>query len=105
MSKRIAEVTEDNFDEFISKGNAIIDFYADWCGPCKIMKPHFDKAADKMTGVNFGKVDVDKNMDLAGRYRVMSIPTTIFFKDKEQVDRASGVLTTEDIERKANEAF
>ena len=105
MSKKVKEIGEDDFNEFISKGNVIVDFYADWCGPCKIMKPHFEKAAEKLKDIKFGKVDVDKNMDLAGRFHVMSIPTTIFFRDKEQVDRNTGAMSEEDIEKKASQAF
>jgi len=98
-------LTEDNFDDFISSGNAIIDFYADWCGPCKIMAPHFEKASKEMKEVKFGKVDVDAESNLAGRFQVMSIPTTIFFKDKEQVERHTGALSLDMIKGTAEEFF
>ncbi|OIO81330.1 thioredoxin [Candidatus Pacearchaeota archaeon CG1_02_32_132] len=94
-----------SFNEFIKKGNAIVDFYADWCGPCKIMAPHFEKASEQIKGVKFGKVDVDGNQDLAQRFQVMSIPTTIFFKDGEQVDRHSGALSEDDIKKTIGKAF
>jgi thioredoxin 1 len=95
----------DSFDEFIGSGNAVVDFYADWCGPCKIMAPEFEKAAEKLKSVKFGKVNVDGNQDLAGRFGVMSIPTTIFFKEKEQVDRHTGALRFEDIKEKVEKDF
>ena len=92
-TKNIKILDEESFDEFISKGNAVIDFYADWCGPCKVMAPEFESAASELASkVKFGKVDVDKNQGLAQRFQVMSIPTTILFKNKEQVERKSGAL-------------
>ncbi len=89
----IENLDSGNFDKFIKEGNCIVDFYADWCGPCKIMAPHFKKASEEIKGVKFGKVDVDGNQELAARFDIMSIPTTILFKDKEQVDRHTGALS------------
>jgi thioredoxin len=102
---KITEIDSESFDAFIEKGNVVIDFWADWCGPCKMMAPQFEKAAEKIKGVKFGSVDVDKNQELAQRFQVMSIPTTIFFKDKEQVDRQSGAMSEEDIERAVKDSF
>ena len=90
----------ENFDDFIKEGNVVIDFYADWCGPCKMLKPIFEEASEKIKNVNFGKVNVDESSDLAQRFMVMSIPTILFFKDGKQIDRHSGVLHIEDIEKK-----
>lgn len=101
----VKNLDSESFDDFISKGNALVDFYADWCGPCKIMKPHFEKVAKETKNVKFGKVDVDANQDLAQRFQVMSIPTTIFFKDGEQVERHSGALREDDLKEAIDEAF
>lgn len=101
----IKELDSDSFGDYIAHGNVVVDFYADWCGPCKIMAPHFHKAADAVKGVKFAKLDVDGNQDVASEYEVMSIPTTIFFKDGEMVDRHTGALSLEDIKRKVNDAF
>lgn len=101
----IKNLDSKSFDSFIKKGNSIVDFYADWCGPCKIMKPHFEKASEKMKGVKFGKVDVDAEGELAQRFQVMSIPTTIFFEDGEQVDRYTGALDFDEIKRMIEKAF
>ena len=87
------KLDESNFDNFISKGNAIIDFYADWCGPCKVIAPAFEKPSKGIKAVSFGKVDIDKTPDLAQRFSVMSIPTTIFFKHQEPIDTLAGSLT------------
>ncbi len=90
-------LNDDNFDEFISEGKAVVDFYADWCGPCKIMAPHFESASRKIKGVKFAKVDVDSNSELAGRFQIRSIPTTIFFKNGELVSKQSGAMSEKDI--------
>lgn len=101
----IAELTSTTFDTFIAQGPTIIDFHAEWCAPCKMMDPQFKKAAEKLPNVKFGKVDVDQEYELAGRFRVMSIPTTLFFKNGELVDRYTGALTSDALERKAAESF
>ncbi len=98
-------LTEDDFDDFISSGNVIIDFYADWCGPCKIMAPHFQKASEEIKNVKFGKIDVDAESDIAQRFQIMSIPTSIFFKDGEQVDRHTGALSFDMIKEKVETDF
>ena len=102
---KIEHLDEKSFDDFISKGNCIVDFYADWCGPCKMMAPEFDKAAKEMKDVKFGKVNVDGNQSIAQRFQVMGIPTVILFKDKEQVDRFSGVETASAMQDRAKKAF
>jgi len=101
----IKELSEKEFDLFIKKGNVIVDFAADWCMPCKIMEPQIKKAAEKLKEIKFGKVDVDDENDLAMRFEVRSIPTTIFFKDGEVVDQHTGAMTADMIERTAKEAF
>ena len=105
MAGHIKVLDTKNFDEFISKGNCIVDFWAEWCGPCKIMAPEFEKASIENKNVKFGKVNVDGNQELAMRFGIMSIPTTIWFKNKEQVDRASGALRAEDIKKKSEKNF
>jgi thioredoxin 1 len=94
----VIELNERNFDEKIKKGKWIIDFWAPWCGPCKIMGPHFDEASNEYKGkVNFGKVNIDENYNLADNYQVMSIPTTIFFNEGEVVHVTVGALGKKDI--------
>lgn len=71
----------------------LVDFYADWCGPCKTMAPYLEEVAAQMKGkVKVIKVDVDKNQSAAGKYRVQSIPTLILFKDGEIKWRQAGVV-------------
>ena len=97
MSGVITVLDTKTFDKFISKDTVIVDFYADWCGPCKIMAPYFEKAASASKNVKFAKVNVDKDHEIAQRYGIMSIPTTIVFKKGEQVDMHTGVLNAEGI--------
>jgi len=70
----------------------LVDFYATWCGPCKVQSPILEDVKSKVgDNANVIKIDVDKNKDLAVQYRVQSVPTLILFKDGEQVWRAAGV--------------
>ena len=70
-----------------------VDFYADWCGPCKMMSPVIDKLAEEFDGrIKVGKVNVDENGELAQRYGIMSIPNMVFFKGGEVADRVVGAV-------------
>jgi thioredoxin 1 len=97
----IEVLTSKNFNSTISKGSVIVDFYADWCGPCKIMAPAFEKAASKVTSVKFAKLNVDGAQEIAMEYGVMSIPSTISFKNGQAVDMRVGALSENDIVKMA----
>lgn len=101
----VKSLTAKNFDEFIKSGVSVIDFHADWCNPCRILSPSVEKASEEMKGVKFGKVDVDKESKLAQRFYVMSIPTLIFFKNKEQVERMVGAVSKEELVNKIRSVF
>lgn len=88
-----AHLTADNFKSTIGKKGALVfvDFYADWCGPCKMAAPVVDKLAGEYESkMVIAKLDVDESSQIAAEYGVMSIPTTIIFKDGEEVDRTIG---------------
>jgi thioredoxin 2 len=90
-----ANLSSQNFERFISKNDlpVVIDFWAAWCGPCKMMAPVFSQAASKMaTQIRFAKVDTEQAHDIAGRYNIRSIPTMIMFKNGQEIDRVSGAL-------------
>ncbi len=94
----IVYADNNNFDEAIKSGVTIVDFYADWCGPCQMIAPELDKLVEMTTeGQNIVKVNVDEAPEIAGKFGVMSIPTIIKFKDGQQVDKRVGVATAEDL--------
>lgn len=97
----IKHLTLKSFDEFTKTGTTVVDFSAEWCGPCKILNPIFEDVAGKVKNVKFGKVDVDAENELAQRFYVMSVPTLVYFKDGKQVDMTVGVLSKEELTKKA----
>ena len=94
----VLKLTVDNFEEEIKRyeGTAIVDFYADWCGPCKMMAPTIDKIAEELhEQVKIGKVNVDENLALAEQYEIMSIPTIMIFKGGTVTKVFNGVTDKE----------
>ena len=90
----VIDINDGNFQSEVldAKGTVIVDFYADWCGPCKMMAPIFDEAAEEAgEKAKFGKLNVDANQQTAQAYGVMSIPTLIIFKDGEKVEQLMGI--------------
>lgn len=89
----VKHLENENFDDLIANGIILVDFYADWCGPCKMLAPILDMV-DFMPVL---KVNVDEHPELATRYGVMSIPTMIFFKDGAEVKKEIGLRNLNDI--------
>ena len=79
------------------EGTVIVDFFATWCGPCKIMSGIIDEIAEEVENVKVGKIDVDESSDIASDYGIMSIPTIIIFKNGEIVKTFVGVTDKEEI--------
>ena len=85
---------KDSFDKALEEGKLMmVDFWADWCGPCRMLAPVMEALDQQYAGrVTVGKVNVDEEGELAIRYGVMNIPTVIFFKDGKEIDRRVGVM-------------
>ena len=84
------KLNQNNFNNAIASGTALVDFYADWCGPCRMVSPIVDDIADERPDITVGKVNVDEENSLATKYGVMSIPTLIVFKDGKEKTRIVG---------------
>ncbi len=91
---KIFNRNNDDFDALIKEGLTLVDFYAEWCGPCKMMGPVLESLDD----VNIIKVNVDDNEELSTEYRIMSIPTLMFFKDGEKKEEIVGFHSKEQLE-------
>ena len=86
----VQKLNQNNFNNAIANGTALVDFYADWCGPCRMVSPIVDEIADERNDITVGKVNVDDENALAMKYGVMSIPTLIVFKDGQEKTRIVG---------------
>lgn len=91
---KIIELSSDNFqDEIQNQGTILVDFWAEWCGPCRMVAPVLEELAEEMDGkVRIGKLNVDENQELSMQYQVQSIPTFVLFKDGEVADRMMGAM-------------
>lgn len=90
------ELNEENYDELINDGLVLVDFFATWCGPCRMLSPILDQVLNE-TEFKLVKVDVDKHSMIAKKYGVMSIPTMILFKNGEIVEKRVGITSKEEI--------
>jgi thioredoxin 1 len=97
MEETVLHLTKDNFSEKTSSGIALVDFWAGWCMPCKMLAPVIEDLANEYVprGVTVAKVDIDAELELAGEYAVMSIPTVLIMKDGEEISRYVGVQPKE----------
>ena len=96
------ELTSASFDQHVAKSDlpVVVDFWAPWCGPCRMMAPAFEEAAQRMEpGARFAKLNTDEAQDIAGRYGIRSIPTLIVFKGGREVARQPGAMGAEALVR------
>lgn len=93
-------VTDSSFEEFVKKyPNVVVDCWASWCGPCRMLSPTIEALSKDLKGkVVFGKLNTDENLGTAGKFRIMSIPTILFFKNGKLVDKTVGALPRQMIE-------
>jgi thioredoxin 1 len=93
----VVHLDKSNFETEVikSKGIVLVDFFAQWCGPCKMTGPIIEQLADEIKNVKFVKVDVDQNQELSSQYQVFSIPTFLIFKDGQVVNQFVGAIGKE----------
>ena len=106
-SQNVLEITDDNFDSEVAESGdlTMVDFWATWCGPCRIIAPVVEELADEYAdkGLRVGKLDVDANPKTAMKFGVRSIPTILFFRDGEVVDRLVGAMPKPQFEQKIDQ--
>jgi thioredoxin 1 len=88
------KLNSDNFEDFKNSGLALVDIYASWCGPCKVISPIIDELSDEYRGkVTFGKLDADENTEIVQQLGVRNIPTLLLYKDGELIEKSTGAIT------------
>ena len=103
MGNATVTITQTNFESEVLKAKTpvLVDFWAEWCAPCRALTPTLDELAQKYQGkFTVGKVNVDENPDLAARFGILNIPTMIFFKGGQEVDRAMGLQPKSQLDAK-----
>ena len=99
-------LNKDNFEQSISNGVALVDFWAEWCGPCKMQLPIIEEFSGEMEGkATVGKVNVDEELELAQFFGIQSIPTLILFKDGKPVKKLVGLHSKESLYEEVNQVL
>ncbi len=100
----LENLTPDNFEEKIKNGITVVDFYADWCGPCKKLTPVLEKLSKENNDINFYKVNVDECNDIASKFGVRSIPYLVFFNSGEKASSLVGLKDAQTILNEVNKS-
>lgn len=97
----VIHITKDNFSDLVlnAKGKVLLDFWASWCGPCRMVAPIVEAIAEENEQITVGKINVDEEMELAARFGIVSIPTLVVMEDGEAVATAIGYRPKGDIEK------
>ena len=93
-------INSNEFNNTVESGVVVVDFFATWCGPCKMLAPVIDELSGELENVNFVKVDIDQSMDLAQKFKIVSVPTLKVFKNGEEVDTLMGFMPKEVLKSK-----
>lgn len=95
----VITITQENFETEVLKSDkpVLVDFWAEWCGPCRMLSPVVDQIAEENPAIKVGKVNVDEEPELAQKFAVMSIPTLISFREGKAVNKSVGVISKEEI--------
>lgn len=99
-------LNDDDFDAGVAQGVVLVDFYADWCGPCRMLTPVIEELAQEMAGkMTVAKVDTDQSVNVAAKFEVTSIPTLILFKDGQVAKRVVGLKDLDSLRSMVNEVL
>ena len=95
----VITITKENFQSEVVQSDkpVLLDFWATWCGPCRMVSPIVDQIADERSDIKVGKINVDEQMELAQQFRIVSIPTLVVMKDGQIANKAVGAMPKEDI--------
>ncbi len=102
----LTHLTKNDFDQAVNAGDdlVVVDFFATWCGPCKMLSPVVERMAEQHPEVHFYKVDIDEEPDLAERFRIMSVPTLLYMKRGQEINKTIGLMTASELEQAVNSA-
>ena len=93
----VTKISESEFNEKIKEGKVLVDFYAEWCGPCKMLSPIIEDISDNNSNYVFYKVNVDEAPEISRKYGIMSIPTLIKFENGEEKEKSIGMRSKDDL--------
>ncbi len=93
----VKNITEQDFNKEIKEGKVLVDCYAEWCGPCKMLSPIVDELSEELTDVKFFKLNVDDNQELAQEYQIMSIPTLLIYEEGKLVNTSVGLKSKDEL--------
>lgn len=97
----VIEINKDNFEKEVlnSEKKVLVDFYAEWCGPCKMLKPIIEEISEENKNIDVASINVDNEEELAEKYNVSSIPCLVIFENGKEINRNIGFITKEEIEK------
>ncbi len=98
-------LTSNDFSDVTGKGNTVVDFWAPWCGPCKVFAPRFESVAQRQTGITFAKLNTEDEPEVAQKQGIRAIPTLIFYRDGKAIERFSGAMDEAQFEKKVKDVF
>lgn len=105
-TQEVKELTEETFKNEIAKGVALVDFFAVWCAPCRMLSPIIEQIAEHFNNrILVGKVDIDNEQQIAGEFQVTSVPTIVLFKDGKEVNRLVGLRDFDALKAFVDEAL